>query len=76
MGRINRLLRQVELHALFFVLGFLSLNWPILNIFHGKQPESIIIYLFSIWALLILILFVVQRACGAETVEGGEEEPL
>lgn len=76
MRRINRLLRQVELHFLIFTLGLVSLNWPILNIFDGKMPESIIVYFFSIWALVILILFLVQRACGTETSENTEDEPL
>ncbi|MCU0589209.1 MAG: hypothetical protein MUF52_13775 [Syntrophobacteraceae bacterium] len=76
MRRINRLLRQTELHFFLFLLGFVSLNWPILNIFYGNRPESIIAYFFSIWALVIVILFFVQRACGAEAPESAREEPF
>lgn len=76
MRRIDRLLRQTELHFFLFLMGFVSLNWPILNIFHGDRPESIIAYFFSIWALVIVILLFVQRACGAEAPESGQEEPF
>jgi hypothetical protein len=41
MKSMIRLLRQTELHFLLFVMGFVSLNWPILSIFHGSEPSSI-----------------------------------
>ncbi|MCU0588551.1 MAG: hypothetical protein MUF52_10380 [Syntrophobacteraceae bacterium] len=76
MKSMIRLLRQTELHFLLFVMGFVSLNWPILSIFHGSEPSSIFLYFFSIWALVIVILFFVQRACGAEVPESTPDEPL
>lgn len=63
MKRLARLLRQTELHVLLFVLGFVSLNWPILSIFRGRDPADIFTYFFVIWGIVIAILLLINRAC-------------
>lgn len=70
MKWMKRLLRQTELHVLFFALGFVSLNWPILSIFHGKNPADIFTYFFVIWALVIVMLALISWACGTSVSEG------
>jgi hypothetical protein len=72
MKRLVYLLRQTELHVLLFVLGFVSLNWPILNIFQGKGPEDVIIYFFVIWGVFIFVLLLINWGCKASIGEGTE----
>lgn len=73
MKWLNRLLRQTELHVLLFALGFVSLNQPILSIFHGKNPEDIFTYFFVIWALVIVMLALMSRACRTSATEDDED---
>lgn len=74
MRRYIRLLRQTELHVFLFVLGFISLNWPILSIFHSESPVGIFIYFFLIWFLVIIILFLINRACSSDVHQSTEDE--
>jgi hypothetical protein len=76
MKRWVYLLRQTELHVLLFVLGFVSLNWPILNIFQGKRPEDVFIYLFVIWGVFIFVLLLVNWGCKVSIREDSQNRPL
>ncbi|NTW36002.1 MAG: hypothetical protein HGB17_07705 [Syntrophobacteraceae bacterium] len=75
MKRLIRLFRQTELHVFLFVLGFVSLNWPILSIFHGGSPVGLFIYFFLVWSFIIVMLFLINRACSADAHQSTEEEP-
>jgi hypothetical protein len=73
--RLIRLLRQTELHVFLFVLGFTSLNWPFLRIFHGESPVGLFLYLFLIWFLMIVMLFLIDRACRVDASQSPEHGP-
>jgi hypothetical protein len=76
MKRWVYLLRQTELHVLLFVLGFASLNWPILNIFQGKDPKVVFIYFFVIWGLFIFVLLLINCGCKSSLREDSENGTL
>jgi hypothetical protein len=76
MKRLVYLLKQTELHLLLFVLGFVSLNWPILNIFRGRDPEDVIIYFLVIWGICIVVLLLVNWGCKASIREDSENGAL
>ena len=60
--RSSNLLNQPGIQPLLFCLGFVLFNWPILGIFQLKQPAVMFLYLFLIWALAILLLFLMGRS--------------
>ncbi len=74
MKRLIRLLRQTELHVFLFVLGFISLNWPILSIFYGGSSVGLFIYFLLIWSLIIVLLFLINRACSKDAHQSPQDE--
>jgi hypothetical protein len=75
MKRLIRLFRQTELHVFLFVLGFVSLNWPILSIFHGGSSVGLFVYFLLVWSLIIVLLFLINRACSEDVHQSPQDEP-
>jgi hypothetical protein len=67
MRRFCHLLRQPECHLFLFCLGLILLNWPFLSIFQGRAPELLFVYLLSVWAIAVVLLFLIARACRSRT---------
>ena len=65
----KNLLNQPGVQPLLFCLGFILFNWPILAIFQLKQPAVLFLYLFLIWAIAILLLFLMGRNYSRATFE-------
>jgi hypothetical protein len=77
LKRHSNLLKQPAVQTLLFCLGFILFNWPFLGIFQLKQPAVMFIYLFLIWAIAILLLFLMGRSYSrATSEEKGESEGL
>ncbi|MHC1743816.1 MAG: hypothetical protein AB9873_12395 [Syntrophobacteraceae bacterium] len=70
MKRMHRLFSQPDFHLFAFVIGFLALNWPFLSILEGKGPEVLIVYLYALWALVIVLLFCVARSLSSPAGKG------
>ena len=68
MRRFSHLLRQPEFHLFLFCLGLILLNWPFLAIFQGRAPELLFVYLLSVWAIAVILLFLIARACRSRAV--------
>lgn len=62
MKRIRDLLKQPEVHILLFFFCLILFSWPFLSIFSVERPGLIFIYLFSTWAIVIFLLFLVSKA--------------
>ncbi len=45
-------MKNTEIWVFIFLLGLLSFNWPLLEIFHAEVAA----YLFASWILLILLI--------------------
>jgi hypothetical protein len=73
MRRFSYLLRQPEFHLFLFCLGLILLNWPFLAIFQGRPPEFLFVYLLSVWAIAVLVLFLIARACLSKTVSDHDQ---
>ncbi len=69
LKRSSNFLKQPAVQALLFCLGFILFNWPFLGIFQLKQPEVMFLYLFLIWAIAILLLFLLGRSYSSATSE-------
>lgn len=69
LKRSSNFLKQPAVQALLFCLGFILFNWPFLRIFQLKQPEVMFLYLFLIWAIAILLLFLLGRSYSRATSE-------
>lgn len=75
MRRLVQLLRQPEFHIFIFCLLLLLANWPFLAISAKKGLVSIFTYLFVLNAILILLLFLIQRSVGGSVSgEDGDDE--
>lgn len=64
MKRFGRVLRQSDFQLFAFLAGFLSLNWPFLSVFEGRSPETLILYFYAQWALVIVLLSCIVRSLG------------
>lgn len=42
---------------LVFCLGLLLLNWPVLSIAGSREADVFFLYLFSVWILIIALIF-------------------
>ncbi|MDR3557708.1 MAG: hypothetical protein P4L55_23370 [Syntrophobacteraceae bacterium] len=62
MERPANLLRQFDFQVLWFFLGLMLLNWPIVDMSWLEQPRSAYIWLFLVWAYLIFVLFLIGRS--------------
>jgi hypothetical protein len=69
MKRIRNLFRQFEFHIFLFALFFFLFNWPFLGIFHAERGEGIFIYLISVWAVAITMLYLIGKCCGGSLPE-------
>ena len=74
MRRLRNLLRQPEFHTLLFFLGIALLNWPLLGIFRVKPPEALLAYVYTFWAVAILLLLFLS-SIGRESPAGDDEKP-
>jgi len=74
LKRFRNLLRQSEFHVLLFAFGFILLNWPFLAIFRAKPPADLLIYLYVLWAMAILLLYLVSKI-GRESASGDDSQP-
>ena len=58
------LLDQKEFWAFLFALGWLLLNWPLIELAEGSVVmgmPAILVYIASIWLTLILALYLFDR---------------
>ena len=58
------LLGQKEFWAFLFALGWLLLNWPLIELAEGSVVmgmPAILVYIASIWLILILALYLFDR---------------
>jgi len=68
-------MRQPEFHIFVFCLLFMLFNWPFLAISAKSGLMSVFSYLFVAWAILILLLFLMQRTLrGTASGEEGDNE--
>jgi hypothetical protein len=72
LKRLNELLAEPGIQVLLFCLGMVLLNWPFLGSEALNRPVVLFRYFFFVWIALILILFLVARACkGSLNGDGG-----
>lgn len=62
------MLRQTEFSVVLFVICLVVFSWPLLSIPGVESPRSMYCYLFFMWAVVILLLFLLGlRSTGPET---------
>lgn len=69
MTRLTRLIRQKQFHLFIFCLQVLLIEWPILSVSAARGLRSVFVYLFTIWAFFILILFLLHKSSLDEASE-------
>jgi len=75
MTRLRQLLRQPEFHIFLCCLLFILINWPFLSIYAKKGLMSLFVYLFVLWALFIVLLFIVHGILTRpDSDESGDED--
>lgn len=61
MKRLQRLLRQSEFQLFVCCLLFMLIDWPFLGISARGGLVSLFRYIYTVWALLVLLLFLIHR---------------
>lgn len=74
MQKINRLLQQPGFLAFTFALFVLLLIWPILAIPSHQELIGFFKYLFTVWALMILALYLLAKNIGGEGESGDDSD--
>lgn len=67
MKQLVRLLRQPEFQVFLFCILFMLINWPFLGISASRGLMGIFSYLFILWGILIVVIFLMQRALRGES---------
>jgi hypothetical protein len=67
MENIRNLLQNEGFHKFLFFLAIIIFNWPFLTIIGEKGTESVFIYLYLSWGLIILLLFFIAQSHKTET---------
>ncbi len=62
MERFRATLRLPEFQVLLFCFCCVLFGWPLLLIVDQKHNETIFIYLFMVWGLIVLGLFLIARS--------------
>jgi len=57
MEKFRKLLNHREFTAVLFILCTALLGWPFISITGPSSPESMFIYLFFVWAAVIVMLY-------------------
>jgi hypothetical protein len=73
MERLKALLRQTEFHLLLFVLCMVLFGWPVVTFSDMRRLEVMFVYLFVVWALVIVVLFLVSRSL--ESADDSDKSP-
>lgn len=72
IGRLRRMFAQPGFAVLLAVLGLIAINWPFLALAHAAGELAVFGYLFGVWALMVLLAFLISRAVTDSKPEGGE----
>jgi hypothetical protein len=64
---LRDLLSQSEFWIFIFAAGWVLLNWPLIDLAEGlawRGVPAILIYIASVWLLLILAMYLFEREAG------------
>jgi hypothetical protein len=64
MERLRDLFRQREFHLLLFCLSIVLLSWPLVSFSDLERLKTMFVYLFLVWAAIIVLLLAVSRSLG------------
>ncbi len=77
MERLKALFRQSEFHALLFCGSLLMLTWPVVSFSDVNRLQTMFVYLFLAWGMIVLLLFLVSRSLddgnGSDDTESGNK---
>jgi hypothetical protein len=62
MKRLKALFRQTEFHILLFFMCLFLFDWPLATMAGVDQLDTMFVYLFTMWAIVIFLLFLVGRS--------------
>ncbi|MHC4944702.1 MAG: hypothetical protein ACYTG7_16920 [Planctomycetota bacterium] len=62
MKRMLNILARSEFELLLFIVGLIFFSWPFLRIADGKDVQTLYVFLFLTWTIIIGILILTTRA--------------
>ena len=62
MGKLKRLLRQSDFQLFLFLIFSILLNWPFIAVYDKNGTTGMFVYLVTIWAFIIGLLFFISRS--------------
>ena len=66
MEKLSNILRQPGFHLWLFSFCLFLFSWPILKIPEKPLNETLFIYLFVVWSIIVLLLFLIAASLGRE----------
>jgi hypothetical protein len=73
MERLKALFRQTEFHVLLFCGSLLLLTWPLVSSSDVDRIQTMFVYLFLAWGVIVLLLFLVSRSLDTGNESDGTE---
>ncbi len=61
MKRIRGLFSEHEFHILVFCLSLVLFSWPLVSTSDFDRIDSMFVYLFVCWAVVIFLQFLISR---------------
>ncbi len=61
MKRIRLLFGKYEFHILVFCLSLVLFSWPLVSTSDFDRIDSMFVYLFVCWAVVIFLQFLISR---------------
>jgi hypothetical protein len=73
MKRMLNILARSEFELMLFIMGLIFFSWPLLRTADGKGVQTLYMYLFLIWTVIIGILVLVARAINRYHEHGNKD---
>lgn len=63
-GRLRRMFAQPGFAGLLVALGLAAFTWPFPDLARDSGDLALFAYFFVVWAVIVLLAFLVSRAAG------------
>jgi uncharacterized membrane protein len=62
MKGFKHLINRPELNIFLFCFSVILLTWPLLSAIADTSQETVFVYFFLVWGIIILILFLTRKS--------------
>lgn len=72
--KLKHMMGRTEFHLFLSLMCLLVFSWPFLATLEQQRPEDMFRYLFAPWAIVIVLLFLIDRFHALTSADDTEQE--